>query len=256
MEAHALTDQLRKLRLPGILETMSIRTKQAQQEGLSHQEWLSLLLQDEQQRRDNLALQRRLSMAKFEQVQTFEGMELSAYPVSMQHRIRDLMCGHYLNQKEHVIIMGPTGTGKTHLAQALGNNACRQGKTVRFIRASVLLRELNISRSDNQWQRTFKKFSAVDLLIIDDFGLAEMTPVQAEEVYEIIAERHLKGSFIFTSNRNIDAWVNLFPEPIMGNAVLDRLANKATQLVLEGESYRRKTRPGINENKEVDNANN
>lgn len=245
MESNTLTEQLKKLRLTGIVETLNIRVDQANQDGLSHQEWLSLLLQDEIQRRDNQMLQRRLSAAKFDQLQTFEGLELNNYPINIQHKIRDLMCGNYLAQKQNIIIMGPTGTGKTHLAQALGHQACRQGKKVRFIRAASLWRELYASRADNRWEQVFKKLSIPELLIIDDFGLKGMNALQAEEIYELIAERHLKGSFIFTSNRKIEGWVELFPEAIMGNAALDRLANNAHQLVLECESYRKKSRPTI-----------
>lgn len=252
MENNTVIEQLKKLRLAGIIETLKIRVDQANQDGLSHQEWLSLLLQDEIQRRDNQTLQRRLTSAKFEQLQTFEGLELNNYHTSIQHKIRDLMCGQYLNQKQNIIIMGPTGTGKTHLAQALGHHACRQGKSVRFIRATSLWRELYASRADNRWEQVFKKFKTPDLLIIDDFGLTAMAPLQAEEIYELIAERHLSGSFVFTSNRRIEKWVELFPEPIMGNAALDRLANNAHQLVLDCESYRRKTRPISNANKKED----
>lgn len=251
MENNTLNWQLKKLHLTGIITTLESRVEQANQDGLSHQEWLSLLLQDELQRRDNQMLQRRLNAAKFDQLQTFEGLELTNYPINVRHRIRDLIVGNYLTQKQSIIIMGPTGTGKTHLAQALGHQACRQGKKVKFIRAATLWRELNASRADHKWEQAFKKLSTPDLLIIDDFGLSAMSGIQAEEIYELIAERHLKGSFIFTSNRKIEGWVELFPEAVMGNAALDRLANNAYQLVLECDSYRKKNRPVLNNKSEV-----
>ncbi|OJX13128.1 MAG: hypothetical protein BGO77_08550 [Caedibacter sp. 37-49] len=150
------------------------------------------------------------------------------------------MTRHYLQESRHILIVGPTGTGKTHLAQALGHQACRQGKRVRFIRAATLLRELNASRADHTWERALNRFVAPELLIIDDFGLSALSFSQAEDIYELIAQRHLKSSFIFTSNRKIEAWVELFPDPAMGNAALDRVVSQSYHVILEGDSYRRK----------------
>lgn len=238
-----LIDQLKKLRLSGILDTFENRLTQARETALSHTEWLSLLFQDEIQRREGQAALERFKRAQFEQEKTFEGYELARYPLAIQQLIRDLMSCHYLTEHQHILIVGPTGTGKSHLAQALGHQACRQGKSVRFIRAAVLLRQTLASRADQTWERVLKRFIAPDLLIIDDFGLSPLSFVQAEDFYELIAQRHLKSSLILTSNRKIEAWVDLFPDPAMGNAAVDRLANQAHHILLEGESYRRQMRP-------------
>ena len=238
----SLMDQLKKLRLSGVLETLDNRLSQARENALSHSEWLSLLLQDEIQRRDAQALEKRFKRANFEQEKTLEEFEVNRYPIKTQHLIRDLMSGHYLQEHYHILVVGPTGTGKSHLAQALGHHACRQGKSVRFIRSAVLLREIHASRADNTWEKTIKKFSAVDLLIIDDFGLSPMTFSQSEDIYELVAERHFKASSIITSNRKVESWGTLFPDPAMGNAALDRLVNQGHQLVLEGDSYRKQLR--------------
>ena len=245
MTSLSLNEQFKKLRLPGIMETFEARLTSARENGLSHSEWLSLLLQDEIQRREALALEKRFRKASFEQIKTFEEYEISRYPLNVQHLIRDLMGGLYLHDKQHVLAVGPTGTGKTHLAQALGHQACRQGKSVRFIRASVLLREMHASRADQSWERNLKKLSIPDLLIIDDFGLSALTLTHAEDFYELVAERHLKSSLIITSNRKVEAWVDLFPDPAMGNAVVDSLTNNSYHVILEGDSYRRKMRPKV-----------
>lgn len=243
MNNEILQPLLTRLRLNGLLETLEQRLIQARDTGLSHQEFMALLLQDEIQRRDAQCLEKRLHRAKFEEIKIFEGLELNHYPTKQQQTIRDLITGNYLKEHQHILIMGPTGTGKTHLAQALGHQACRQRYSVRFIRAQSLYRTLVSGRADKTWEKEFKQFVSPDLLIIDDFGLQALETSQAEDIYELIAERCLKGSFIFTSNRNVDAWLDLFPDKVMANAALDRLANNAHHVILTGESYRRKTRP-------------
>lgn len=247
-----LTEYLKRLRLSGVMESYEVRLSQARENALSHSEWLELLLQDEVQRRDNTALVERIKSAKFEHNKTIESFEMSRYPLKVQHLIRDLNVGHYLKENQGILIVGPTGTGKSHLAQALGHQACRQGKRVRFIRAAQLLRDMHASRADHSWDKTLKRFITPELLIIDDFGLTALTFTQAEDLYEIIAQRHLKSSLIFTSNRKLEAWIELFPDAAMGNAALDRLTSQSHAIVLEGESYRQhktiKIEPQLQEN--------
>ena len=235
----AITECFKRLRLSGILESYEVRLSQARENALSHNEWLELLLQDEIKRRDNTALFERIRKAKFEQEQTLESFKMARYPLKVQHLVRDLSVGHYLQDKTNVLIVGPTGTGKSHLAQALGHQACRQGKRVKFIRAAQLFRDMHASRADHSWERILKRFIVPELLIIDDFGLTALTFTQAEDLYEIIAQRHLRSSLIFTSNRKLEAWVELFPDAAMGNAAVDRLVNQSHVIVMEGESFRR-----------------
>lgn len=243
MITETLMQQLSRLRLKGFLETLEMRFEQASQQNLPHYDFLELILQDEVQRRDTDCIAKRLRKARFESQQSFEEMRLEHYPPKTQKVIRNLQNNQYLEHHQHVIIMGPTGTGKTLLAQALGNLACRKGYSTRFIRANAFLREMHASRADNTWEKQLKKFMSPQILILDDFGLKSLTGQEADDIYELIAERANRGSFIITSNRTVDAWVKLFPDPVMANAALDRLANKAHQIILEGESYRKKSRP-------------
>jgi DNA replication protein DnaC len=246
MSLDDLMNNLNRLKLLGLRVTLEERLQQAQEQQLSYREFFNLLVQDELQRRDARSLAKRLVSAQFEEEKTLEALQIDLYPKNIQKMIRELACGHYLSAHRHILIMGQTGTGKSHLAQGLGYQACLQGKKVLFIRASVLFRTLQASRADQTWDKQFKKFLQPDLLICDDFGLKSLTATQAEDLYELIAERHLKGSMVITSNRNIEGWLELFPDPVMANAALDRLSHQAYHLVLEGiESYRRKTRPKI-----------
>jgi DNA replication protein DnaC len=207
-----------------------------------------LLLQDESEHRAQQSLQKRLKQAMFERDQTLETYDLTLYPLSVQQLIKDLQKGDYLQEYHHILIMGPTGTGKSHLGQGLGHQACRQGKKVKFIRAKKLFDDLQANRRLYPTLSSSKRlqpFSQPHLLILDDFGLNALTPHQAEDFYELIAEKHQKSSFIITSNRSVEAWVDLFPDPVMGNAALDRLAHCAYHIILEGESHRRKTHPHL-----------
>ena len=133
--------------------------------------------------------------------------------------------------------------GKTFLAQALGAAATRAGHAVLFRRADYLLRELGQARADHSCEEVFRRYLAPDLLVIDDFGLHRLNQQQSEDFYALIIERHRRSSFIVTSNRDVSEWVGLFADPILANSALDRLANGAHQLVLEGPSYRAKLAP-------------
>jgi DNA replication protein DnaC len=157
--------------------------------------------------------------------------------------IRDLGNCAFIEKREHVLLYGSAGVGKTPLAQALGHHACRLGYDVLFTKAVKLFRFLLASQADHSWDKRIKIYLSPDLLIIDDFGLSPLTAVQVEDFYEIVTERHLKSSIILTSNRPPQDWVPLFPDPVMANSALDRLAHHAHHLIMEGDSYRRKLCP-------------
>jgi DNA replication protein DnaC len=242
---HHLKEQLRTLRLSGLLETLDLRLKQAKKDSLSYLEFFQLLVQDEIERREAKKLELRLSRASFEEEKTLEIFDFSFNQKLNAKLIRDLCTGIFIQKREHVLLYGPAGVGKTHIAQAIGHHACRLGYDVLFTKAVKLFRFLLAARADQSWEKRMKKYLAPDLLIIDDFGLSQLIPAQAEDFYEIVAERHLKSSIIITSNRPPQDWVPLFPDPVMANSALDRLAHHAHHLIMEGDSYRRKLKPII-----------
>jgi len=240
---HQLQDQLKTLHLGGFLQTLDLRLQQAQASSLGYVEFLQLLIQDEVERREAKKLNLRLLRASFEEEKTMEGFDFSFNPKLNAKLIRDLGNGTFIEKKEHVLLYGSAGVGKSHIAQALGHQACRLGYEVLFTKAIKLFRFLFAGRADQSWEKRMKKYLTPDLLILDDFGLSSLTPTQAEDFYEIIAERHLKSSMIITSNRPPQDWVPLFPDPVMANSALDRLVHHAHHLIMEGESYRKKLSP-------------
>ena len=243
---HQLEQQLKTLHLGGFLQTLDLRLQQAQKASLGYVEFLDLLVQDEIERREAKKLNLRLQRASFDEEKTIEGFDFSFNSKLNAKQVRDLGNGAFIEKKEHVLLYGPAGVGKSHIAQALGHQACRLGYDVLFTKAVKLFRFLLAGRADHSWEKRLKRYLAPALLIIDDFGLSPLTLIQAEDFYEIVAERHLKSSIILTSNRPPQDWVPLFPDPVMANSALDRLVHHAYHLVIEGESYRRKLSPKPN----------
>ena len=249
-----IENKLRGLRLTGILETLSIRLQQAEEGNSGYLDFLMTLLQDEYERRQSRGLLKRLKKAGFEEEKTLEGFEFSFNPSIPVRRIKDLANCAYIDKRENIFLLGPVGVGKTHVAQALGHIACRMGYDVLFVKAVKMFRYLNGGRADNTWENRVKRYISVPLLIIDDIGLKPLTPVQSDDFYEIISERYMKKSTIFTSNRDIDEWPALLPDPIIGNSIMDRIAHNAHQIVMIGESYRNKNktvRKGVNNGKKA-----
>ncbi len=240
---HQLQEQLKVLHLGGFLQTLELRLKQVQSSSLGYIEFLQLLVQDEIERREAKKLNLRLSRASFEEEKTLEGFDFSFNPKLNSKLVRDLGNCSFIEKKEHVLLYGSAGVGKSHIAQSLGHQACRLGYEVLFTKAVKLFRFLLAGRADHSWDKRIKKYLLPDVLIIDDFALSVLTPIQAEDFYEIITERHLKSSIIITSNRPPQDWIPLFPDPVMANSALDRLVHHAHHLIMEGESYRKKLSP-------------
>ena len=234
---------LKRLKLGPLAPTLPDRIALARAQQMDYVAFLTLLLADEVQRRDQLALDHRLTGAGFEEHVTLEQFDWNS-PIQLDRRqLQALFTLQFLDQKEHVLLVGPVGVGKTFLAQALGAAAVRAGHSVLFVRADSLLRELNQARADHSLEKTFRRFLTPQLLVVDDFGLHRLSAQQSSDLYDLIIERHRHSGFIFTSNRGVDEWLGLFEDPILGKSALDRLAHSAHQVVIEGPSYRAKLAP-------------
>lgn len=241
---HHLQSKLKALKLGGMLLTLETRLAQAQREPLGFLDFLEMLLEDELERRANKRLTTRIQRARFDEVRTFEEFDFSFDSSMPVQQIRDLATCSFVQQHNSVIICGPVGAGKTHIAQALGYEACKQGYGVLFTKTSHLLRDLGGGRADDTWEQRFRRYLKPDLLILDDFAMKELTSPQAEDLYELIDQRTGRASFAVTSNRSPHDWYPLFPNPVLAESALDRLVNSSHHLLLTGKSYRSRLRPG------------
>ena len=240
----SLTSALKRLKLSGLLPTLPDRVAYARKKKLPELEFLELVLHDEIERRDHHNLSLRLERAGFEEEHTLESFDWDTPITFDRDRVRDLFGLGFLERHENVIFLGPVGVGKTFLACALGHAACRAGHDVLFLRADRMFHLLHQSRADHSTEKVLRRLLAPDLLIVDDFALRRLDSEQSSDFYEVILERHRRASPIVSSNRGLDEWVALFDDPILAQSALDRLAHNAYQLVLEGESIRKRHRPG------------
>ena len=235
---HQLVPYLKQLRLSGVLETLDARNRQAIDGKWSYVEFLSRLLEDEVERRGQKQLQLRLRRATLNTTKTLETFDFTFNPSINRQQILALAACDYIREHRNLLVCGPTGVGKSHIAQALGQEACRQGFKVLFINTNKMLQHLNGGRADGSWERRLNTYLRPDLLILDDFGLKPLQPPAPEDLYDIVNERYERGSILLTSNRAPSEWPDLFHDPLLASAGLDRLLHRAEVVILRGDSFR------------------
>jgi DNA replication protein DnaC len=200
---------------------------------------LALLVQDEVARRDQKKYATRLRRAGFKSNKTLESFDLSTTPNLNRSYVQELASCGFIDEKVPVLIAGPCGTGKSHLAQAIGHCAVQKGVDVLFFTQAKLLANLYAARATNSYEKRFQTIAKVPLLIIDDFGLKPLKSPQDEDLHDLIDERYEQHATIITSNLDFTEWGDAFPNKLLGAATLDRLRHNAYRLILEGESYRK-----------------
>jgi DNA replication protein DnaC len=227
--------------MPGILANYAMRAREAQESDLGYIKFLSLLIQDEMISRESNNLEKRLRSAGFAFGSTFEEFDFSfnreALPAAM---IRDLATCNFIHKTQNLVICGPPGIGKSHIAQAIGHEACRRQMDVLFRKTSKLIRDLSDSLYPKRVIRLMKKATHCNLLILDDFAFRKYSQEEAELLYAIADERLGKKSTILTSNRPPEDWYSIFPDPVIGGAILDRLVSGSIKIMAaKGKSYRK-----------------
>jgi DNA replication protein DnaC len=214
--------------------------RQARETGIGYDEFLLNLTIAELQARADHRLTRRIRESKFPLLKPLETFDLSAVPDLDIRVFRDLAGGGYIQEHRNVIFLGRSGTGKTHMATALGIEACKNNFRTRFITCYGLVNELIEARQEKTLQRLLQKYARYDLLVLDELGYIPFSKEGAELLFQVLAERHEKGSVMITTNLGFADWTQVFGDPVMTAALLDRLTHKAHILNCNWESYRLK----------------
>jgi DNA replication protein DnaC len=239
-EALLVQHNLKALNLTNMARHLEQQLRQARDGGIDYGQFLLELTELELRIRSENNEKRRLKEARFPLLKPLETFYFEAVPQLDKRLVRDLAAGDYLKDRRNVILMGKSGAGKTHLATALGIEACRQSKRVRFVTGYALANELIEARTERDLNRLLGKYARLDLLILDELGYVPFSKEGAELLFQILAERHERGSVIITTNLGFADWTQVFGDPNMTAALLDRLTHRAHIIECTWDSYRLK----------------
>lgn len=237
---HQSTDKLRTLRLTGMARALEEQCAQADIGRLSFDERLAMLIDREEVDRHNAALAQRLRLARLRQAVCLEDIDYSTPRGLDRTLIRSLASGRWLAEHNNVLVLGPTGAGKSFVACALGNQAAREGHSVRYQRLSRLLDELAIARAEGRYARLLSRLSKISLLIVDDWLMAKLTADQRRDLMEVIDDRHQRSSTLLATQIPIGRWHDQIGDPTYADAILDRLIHNAYRIELRGASMRQR----------------
>ena len=233
-----LNHRLKSLRLPTVLREYGKLARQAAAEGLDHVQFLARLIELEMIDREHRMIERRIKAAKFPAVKSLDSFDFKAIPALNKMQVLELARCEWIERRENVIALGPSGTGKTHIALGLGLSACQKGLSVGFVTAAALVHELMEARDERRLLRLQKQMVSHKLLIIDELGFVPLSKTGAELLFELISQRYERGATLITSNLPFDEWTETFGSERLTGALLDRLTHHVNILEMNGESYR------------------
>jgi DNA replication protein DnaC len=237
-----LREQLRKLRLSGLMETLDVRLEEARSARLTHEEFLELIMQDEMLVRDTRKIARRVKSAAFRDVKTLEDFDWSFNPRIQRNQMYDLATGKFIKQRRDVLFCSPPGTGKSHLVQAIGYQLIKLGYIVLYRSIFDVVRDFLHDEAMDGHDRVMARYLKPDLLIIDDFGMKELPKRSGEFLFEIVMRRYETRSTIMTTNRPVEDWGKLLGDVPTATAILDRFLHHAEIISVTGDSYRLRER--------------
>lgn len=241
MNLNELQRSLRQLRLGGMAAVLETRLQQAQTEPMAPIDLLATLVSDELTRRSDRLLERRRKLAAFRDPnKTLDNFDFSFNPKMNRSMVFDLATGGFIDRREDALFLGPGGTGKSHLAQAIGQAAILQGHRVLYRQTHILLEEVTEATIEGRRKQYMESISSVALLIIDDFGMRKLPQTAAEDLLEIVMRRYERASTLLTSNRPVDDWGKLLADVAAVGAMLDRLLHHGHVLKCGPKSWRTK----------------
>jgi len=230
---------MQELKLNGMLEQFETTLAEATSGGLGHAEFLDLLLQSECDYQKKRKTENRIKSSKLPHKWVFEDFDYTANRSVTKAQIKDLMTLKWLDQGRPILIVGQTGVGKSFIAEAAAMQACRHGKTCLWMDISGLLEMLSLSKTAGTYIRLREKLSKPDVLVIDDFGMRKLTSTEAQDLCEILEARSHGRSTIITTQLPLDHWIEVIADPVIADAIIDRLKHAAIQFNLKGETYRK-----------------
>ena len=233
-----LADHLKTLKLPTFLREFDKLARQCAAEGLDHVQFLERLVELELIDRERRMIERRIKAAKFPATKSLDSFDFKAIPKLNKMQVLELARCEWIERRENVIALGPSGTGKTHVALGLGLAACQKGMSVSFTTAATLVHEMMEARDERRLLRLQKQLAGVKLLIIDELGFVPLSKTGAELLFELISQRYERGSTMITSNLPFDEWTEVFGTERLTGALLDRLTHHVNILEMNGDSYR------------------
>ena len=235
-----LKANLKDLKLSAMAKEIEVSLRQASESGIGYEEFLLDLTRAEIQSRASNRLKRRIREARFPLIKPLETFDLHAVPDLDIRVFRELAACEFIKERRNVIFLGSSGTGKTHMATALGLEACKNNFRTRFVTCYGLVNELIEAREERELQRLLQRYSRYDLLILDELGYIPFSKEGAELLFQVLAERHEKGSVMITTNLGFADWTQVFGDQAMTAALLDRLTHKARIINCIWQSYRLK----------------
>lgn len=238
-----MINKLIELRMDGMARALHEQMESSQYEALTFLDRLGLTIDREISCRDSKRLQTRLKKARLRYNATIEDIDFRVSRGLDKQVILSLSNCQWIRDRQNCIIIGPTGVGKTYLANALANRACRDGYSAQYVRISVLVEDLTIARADGRYRSLMHAYARTDMLILDDWGLIGMTEEERRIIFDVIEDRAELKSTIIVSQMPIEKWHIIIGDLTLGDALLDRIVHSSHKIILKGESLRKKKKP-------------